>query len=568
MNKLCKRIVTPIAALLILSLTATAQVTTITKQNWEVSAKIRTEGLENSQAMQTAFHLTSIIGPRLTGSPGMKRAREWTQSKLNEWGLKNVHQESWGPFGRGWSVKQFSARVTAPQAFELIAYPKAWSPGTSGPITGNVVYVDAIDEKELEKYRGKLKGAIVLYTEPRQLEASFKPLAERYDDKELLLLANRADLETEQAYREVQRKIQPPQQSTQQMGMSRSLKARLFYPKKIQFLVDEGAAAALEVSRDGDGGTVITEQAITPLPFDASPTAAFDGSQPNVWDKNPPKNLPQITIAAEHYNRMVKMLSHGEKIEMTLDAAVQFHEEDLMGYNVIAEIPGTDPKLKDEVVMLGAHLDSWHTATGATDNAAGCAVMMEAVRILQKLDLKPRRTIRIALWEGEEEGLLGSRAYVNKYFGFFGDGDYASINAARRRGETLKLTTKPDYDKISAYFNLDNGGGKIRGWRTNGNEALQPIFRQWLMPFSDFGASTVSDGISGGTDHVPFYQIGIPGFQPIQDWLEYWTRSNHSNVDTFDRLQEDDLKQSSIIMAAFVYNTAMMDEKLPRRAVN
>jgi len=568
MNRFFKRVTAPIVFILIFCLAANAQVASTVRAEWDVSARIRAEGLERSQVMRTASYLTNIIGPRLTGSPGLKRAREWTRANLTGWGLQNARLESWGPFGRGWSLKKFSAQVVAPEAFQLIAYPKAWSPGTNGAVTGDVVYLDAGDAADLEKYRGKLKGAIVLFTAPRELKARFEPLATRHDDNSLLALANRPDPELEQAFREAERKRQPQRQpSPEAEAFMKSFRARQFYPKKIQFLLDEGAAAALEVSREGDGGTIFTEQAIVPLPLNAKDNAAFDDSRPNVWDKYPPPNLPQITVAAEHYNRMAEMLRQGEKLKMTLDLAVEFHDEDLMGYNVIAEIPGADPKLKDEVVMLGGHLDSWHTATGATDNAAGCTVMMEAVRILQALNLKPRRTVRIALWDGEEQGLFGSKAYVKQHFGFLGDGSEASIREALIRGEKPKLTAKPEYEKISAYFNLDNGAGKIRGIGINGNEALRPVFRRWLMPFGDLGASTVSASGSGGTDHISFYRLGIPGFQFIQDWLEYGTRTHHSNMDTFDRLREEDLKQASVIVAAFVYNTAMMDERLPRQPI-
>jgi hypothetical protein len=522
--------------------------------------------------MEIAWNITDLIGPRLTGSPGMKRAREWARARLTEWGLHNVHFESWGPFGRGWSVKRFSAELVAPQVFQVMALPKAWSPGTTtGGVTGKVVYLDADDVAGLEKYRGKLKDAIVLITAPRDLKPHFEPLATRRDEKELLALANRAEPEFEQAFLEATRRRQTQQQPSPEMAARiRAARAQQFYPKKMQFLIDEGAAAALEVSRAGDGGTIFTEQAIVPEPLESTDGALSRQNQPNPWDQKPPANLPQITVAAEHYNRILRMLQRGKELRMTVDLEVEFHDEDLMGYNTIAEIPGTN--LKDEVVMLGAHFDSWHIGTGATDNAAGCAVMMEAVRILKALDLKPRRTIRLALWEGEEQGLLGSTAYVKQHFGFLGEGTYNSLSEssllqaeARRRGKQLKLTKKPAYEKISAYYNLDNGAGRIRGISVNGNEDLRPIFRRWLMPFGDLGASTVSAAGSGGTDHVSFYQIGTPGFQFIQDWLEYFTRTHHSNMDVFDRLQEEDLQQSAVIVASFVYNTAMLEERLPRR---
>jgi Zn-dependent M28 family amino/carboxypeptidase len=283
-------------------------------------------------------------------------------------------------------------------------------------------------------------------------------------------------------------------------------------------------------------------------------------------------------LAIEHYNRILRMLQAGEPVKMAVDLAVEFHDEDLMGYNTIAEIPGTD--LKDEIVMLGGHMDSWHSGTGATDNAAGVAVAMEAVRIIQALGLKPRRTIRVALWSGEEQGLLGSRAYVAQHFGSMqnpatsaapatggantaGNGAGNGNAASTRNGPML--VKKPDYDKLSAYFNLDNGTGKIRGVYLQGNEAVRPIFRQWLAPFRELGATTLTIANTGGTDHLPFDAIGLPGFQFIQDEIEYSSRTHHSNQDVFDRIQADDMKQASTIMAAFVYQTAMLDQKLPRK---
>jgi Zn-dependent M28 family amino/carboxypeptidase len=262
--------------------------------------------------------------------------------------------------------------------------------------------------------------------------------------------------------------------------------------------------------------------------------------------------LPQMTMATEDYNRLVRMIGFGEKPALTVEIRAQYHDEDPLGYNTIAEIPGTDPKLKDEVVMLGGHLDSWHSSTGATDNAAGCAVAMEAARIILASGLKPRRTIRVALWSGEEQGLFGSAAYVRQKFGDLKNGS---------------LVKGADYDKISAYYNLDNGTGRIRGVYLQGNAAVKPIFETWLAPFADLGAKTLTLANTGGTDHLPFDAVGIPGFQFIQDEVEYDTRTHHSNQDSFDRLQADDMKQASVIMAAFVYQTAMMDEKLPRKAL-
>jgi carboxypeptidase Q len=278
-----------------------------------------------------------------------------------------------------------------------------------------------------------------------------------------------------------------------------------------------------------------------------------------------PKIIPQVVVAAEHYNRIVRMIQQGQKVKMAVNLTVEFQDKDLMSYNTVAEIPGSD--LKDEVVMLGGHMDSWHAGTGATDNGAGVAVGMEAVRILQALKLQPRRTIRIALWSGEEQGLLGSRHYVMQHFATLGDGTLDAFRFGNSgQGDPPKLNPKPDYEKFSAYFNLDNGTGKVRGVYMQGNEAVRPLFRRWLIPFRDMGAATLSISNTGGTDHLSFDAIGLPGFQFIQDEIEYETRTHHSNQDLFDRIQADDMKQAATVMAAFIYNTAMLDEKLPRKA--
>jgi hypothetical protein len=513
--------------------------------------RIKDEGLNRSQVMQTLSYLTDVIGPRLTGSPNMKHANEWTRDKLAAWGLQNAHLEAWGPFGRGWSLQKFSAQIVEPYGIPLIAYPKAWSPGTNGPLTAEVVYLDAKDEAGLAKYKGKLKGAIVLTSPAPVIKAHFDPQATRLTEKELLELANAGGPRPSRRFQ-----LSPEQRAQAQ-----------FAAKKLQFVHDEGAALIVDTSvrRDGealgDGGTLFVQSAAVPQPFSENP---FAGRRIAPYDKNAPPIIPQIVVASEHYNRMVRMIQQGEKLKMEVNLAVQFHDDDPMGYNTIAEIPGTD--LKDEIVMLGGHMDSWHSGTGATDNAAGVAVCMEAVRILQALKLQPRRTIRIALWSGEEQGLLGSRAYVAKHFGVLGDGSAATaFSAMMGSGQPPRVTPKPDYDKLSVYFNLDNGTGKVRGVYMQGNEAVRPIFRQWLTPFKEMGASTLTILNTGGTDHLSFDAIGLPGFQFIQDEIEYDTRTHHSNQDVYDRIQADDMKQAAVIMASFVYNAAMMNEKFPRK---
>ncbi|HWT01897.1 MAG TPA: M20/M25/M40 family metallo-hydrolase [Pyrinomonadaceae bacterium] len=516
--------------------------------------RIKDEGMNRSQVMQTLGYLTDVIGPRLTNSPGMMRANEWTRGKLTEWGLQNAQLEAWGPFGRGWTLKSFSAQVTEPVAFPLIAYPKAWSPGIKGTLTADAVYVDAKTEADLEKYKGKLKGAVVLMSAPPQLKANFEPLGTRRDEKNLLRLADAPDPAT------------APRASPFQLTPEQRAEAMLL-AKKYQFFTDEGAALMVEASRKGDGGAVFVQGAIVPQPFvenPFAPPAPGAPKRPSPWDANAPRIVPQLVLASDQYNRLVRIIQAGQRVRVAVNLDVEFQDKDLMGYNTVAEIPGTD--LKDEIVMLGAHMDSWHAGTGATDNAAGVAVAMEAVRILQALKLRPRRTIRIALWSGEEQGLLGSRYYVMKHFGKFGDGSIESFRFANfNAGTPQKLTTLPEHEKLSGYFNLDNGTGKIRGVYMQGNEAVRPIFRQWLTPFRDLGASTLSIANTGGTDHLSFDAVGLPGFQFIQDEVEYSTRTHHSNQDVFDRIQADDMKQAATVMAAFVYNTAMRDEKLPRK---
>ncbi|HKP72312.1 MAG TPA: M20/M25/M40 family metallo-hydrolase [Pyrinomonadaceae bacterium] len=513
--------------------------------------RIKDEGLNRPQVMDTLKYLSDVIGPRLTASPNMKRANEWTRDQMSKWGMQNAHLEAWGPFGRGWQLKRFSAEVVEPQDIPLIAYPKAWSPGTNGTLTGEVVYVDATDEAGLQKYKGKLKGAIVLTGALREIKAHFEPEGTRLTEKDLLALADAPD---------------PAQRAARRFQLTpEQIAAARFALRKTQFFMEEGAALLADPGR-GDGGTIFVQQAAVPQPFDTPVDRRV-----SAWSKDA-KILPQIVVAGEQYNRMMRMLQAGERLRMTVNLDVQFFDQDLMGYNTVAEIPGSD--LKDEVVMLGGHMDSWHGGTGATDNGAGVAVAMEAARIIQTLGLKPRRTIRVALWSGEEQGLLGSRAYVKEHFGEIvqptpqptppGAGE-ARPTAQPTPTPQGRLVTKPEYDKFAGYFNLDNGTGKIRGVYLQGNEGIRPLFRTWLAPFREMGAQTLSISNTGGTDHLSFDAIGLPGFQFIQDEIEYDTRTHHSNQDVFDRIQADDMRQAATIMAAFVYQAAMRDEKLPRK---
>jgi carboxypeptidase Q len=557
----------------------------------EAIARIKDQGLTtNSQAMATLSYLSDVIGQRLTGSPNAKRANEWTKMKLASWGLSNAHLEAWGPFGRGWELKHFSAQIVEPQVFPLIACPQAWSPGLKRPLTANVIYLGGVTTSNLNSYKGKLAGAIVLANPMHEIVPRLEPIFARQTESNLTRLANL----TGDADR--QRGGRPGA-----FGNRSSTNASRMRPSRLlAFLQQEKVGVVVNESSQGDGGTVFVASATAPSTNEGGFGTGARG--PSAYSTNAPAMPPQITLAAEDYNRLVRMLQQGVKLKMEVDFKVKFHSEDSMAYNTIAEIPGTD--LKDQIVMLGGHLDSWQAGTGATDNGAGVVAAMEAVRIIEAAHLQPRRTIRIALWTGEEEGLLGSRAYVSNHFGSGGSNNQfggargprpanpdagaptASGDTAQRPSETTNAAASaaaasdgaatnqparapvrrgPEYDKLSVYFNLDNGAGKIRGIYMQGNEGVRPLFTKWLEPFHSLGAETVTVSRTGSTDHISFDNIGLPGFEFLQDPLDYMTRSHHSNEDVFDRIQADDLKEAATVMAAFVYNAAMMDEKLPRK---
>jgi carboxypeptidase Q len=515
------------------------------KINEEIINKIKEEGMTRSQVMDTLSYITDVTGARLTNSPNIRNAQEWAKNRLAGWGLQNAHLEAWGPFGRGWSLEGFAANMVKPHYAPLIAYPKAWSPSTTGTVRSEVVYLKATTADELEKYKGKLKGAIVLIDKAREVKAHFEAEGRRLDDNDLWKLAN----------------AEPQGGGGRRFEFTPEQRAAMeLLTRKWQFVASEGAAVVLEPGR-GDGGNMNVSAVTIPTAIDTP----FD-RRPRPWAKEVTGVVPQAVVAVEHYNRLIRMLERGARIELEVNINARFYDQDLMSHNVVAEIPGTD--LKDEVVMLGAHFDSWHSGTGATDNAAGSAVMMEAVRILQALGLKPRRTIRIALWSGEEEGLLGSRAYVAEHFA-------KRIDTNQQPGSVAnpQFEFKPEWDKVAGYFNIDNGTGKIRGIYLQGNDAVRPIFRAWFAPFKDMvgtnkenSTATLSIANTGGTDHLAFDAVGLPGFQFIQDPVEYDTRTHHYNMDVYDRVQEDDMKQMATIVAAFVYNTAMRDQKLPRKA--
>ena len=531
-------------------------------------SKIKDEGMNRSQVMETLSWLTDVYGPRLTNSPEYKQAADWAAGKLREWGLQHVYYDNWGPFGRGWTLKKFSVNVSGVRSFPLIAYPKAWSTGLRGAVSGDVVYLEAETEDELQKYKGKLKGKFVLLGNPREVNAHFEPQAVRLADSVLLQMAN-ADIQRQgggqrfgnaaimrmppaqrdSALRATILQMNPNAKEADVQNFIRIMAAQALGPVKLEFVQREGAVAALDAGR-GDGGTIFVQQATVPYP-QSTPA----NERVSVYHEKAPKIIPQVSLAAEQYNRMVRMIQKGQKVKLEMELDVEFTKAD-SGFNVIAEIPGTD--LKDEIVMVGAHFDSWQAGTGATDNATGSAVCMEAVRILQALGLKPRRTIRIGLWGGEEQGLFGSRAYVKEMFG-----EREGGNPFGGGGGELKKT--PAHDKFSVYFNNDNGTGKVRGVYMQGNEHARDVLRSWLKPFNDLGASTLTLNNTGGTDHLAFDAVGLPGFQFIQDPVEYGTRTHHSNMDMYERVQEEDVKQASVIMAAFAYNAAMTDAKFPRK---
>ncbi|MBE9585677.1 M20/M25/M40 family metallo-hydrolase [Mucilaginibacter sp. JRF] len=480
--------------------------------------KIREEGLQRSKVMETAFYLTDVSGPRLAASPGLKRAQNWAVSQFTKWGLANAKREPWGKFGKGWEVQKNYAAITVPYYHAIIAIPKAWTPGTNGAIKSEVILIKADTITDLDKYKGKLQGKAVIFDVATTIKPGFTADAERYADSTL----------TKMAEAKPQARQQRPANFATSPQFAAMRRARAMRTAINEFLKTENVGLILSMAR-GTDGTVFTTNG-----------ASYADTAKAV--------APELETSGEDYLRIVRLIKGGQKVELEADIKTQFFTEDMQEYNVIAEIPGTDKKLKDQVVMIGGHLDSWHAATGATDNAAGSAVMMEAMRILKAVGFKPKRTIRIALWSAEEQGLHGSRNYVLNHLG---------------DPKTMKLM--PEQKKISAYYNLDNGTGKIRGIYLQGDSAAAPIFQAWLDPFKDLGAGTVTVGNTGGTDHLAFDAVGIPGFQFIQDPLDYGTRTHHSNQDTYDRLVEDDLKQAATIIASFVYHTAQRTEMIPRK---
>ncbi len=511
-----------------------------------VVQRIKTEAFKKGQAPKHLATLTDHLGPRLTASPEYDKAAEWTATKFREWGLANVHTEKWGPFGRAWTLKRFSAHMLEPQYSPIIGFPQAWSGTTKGPVSGEPVLIPIRDndltgmrsalDRMKKEHGGKLQGKIVLTTPPRNASLSVKPLATRYSEAELAAQALAPDPTVPGQVFDYSRLNVPEDRELRTEflrnapdGFSEAYneKRKEVRRELQQWLRGEGVLGIITADSRGDGGTVFAEHA-------------------GWYEAKYPSPLPTLTITAEHYNRITRLLTAKVPVKVEFEVAADISEKDIDPANVVAEIPGGSKA--DELVIVGAHLDSWTGGTGATDNAAGSSVAMEAVRILKALNLMLDRTVRGILWSGEEQGLLGSKAYVKEHFG---------------DAKTMKITA--NQPKVSAYFNLDNGSGKIRGVYLQENDAARPWFEKWLAPFKDLGVTTISIRNTGGTDHLSFDAVGIPGFQFIQDPLEYMSRTHHSNIDTFDHAQGADLMQASAVMASVIYHAATATEKMPRK---
>ena len=509
--------------------------------DYDMYQRIRLEGINHSHVMEYASALDDDIGPRLTGSQNLKHANEWTRDQFTAMGCVNAHLEDWGEFGMGWTQLNTWVRMTAPDNAVFIAQAAPWSPPTGGAVSGQAIWIDVKDEKDVDKYKGKLGGKIVFFGAMRDVPPVEKPLWTRLDDAEL------------------KKMTEYPVKPRERDDFLQTFMKRLELRQKVGALMaSEHALAVVTPSRDGrDGG--------------GSGGTFFDDSGAGFgWEAYKREHIdpvPVVVMAIENYGRVYRLLKANVPVNIEMNVDTKFTGDHEHGYDTIAEIPGTDPKLKDEVVMVGGHLDSWASATGATDNGAGTVVAMEVMRILTSLQVKPRRTIRVGLWTGEEQGEYGSYGYVRQHFGqvpLSTTPDQLKLPEwVRKPAGPVEL--KPDAQKISAYFNLDNGSGKIRGIYLQGNAAIAPIFQQWIEPLKDLGVTTITLRNTGGTDHEAFDGIDIPGFQFIQDPLDYGSRAHHSNMDTYERLSPDDLAQAAVVEATFVYNAAMRDQMLPRK---
>lgn len=503
------------------------------KPDPEVLNAIRDQGFNHSQVMPTLQHLTDQIGPRLTNSPNMREASRWTREQLQDWGLANAHLENY-EFGRGWSYDRVSVDLLAPRKTSLHAIPVAWTPGTAGPVEADVVYLDAVTAEELQKYRGKLKGKAVMLSEPVASEEAKREITKRYSAAEL------ADMRSFNI--NARASDADPLADT----VAQRHKTLAFNEARETFLRSEGAKAAL-IKSPWDGGLIISS-----------------GQNFRVGKTFP---IPMLTLSAEHYDLLARLLESGITPKIAFDVKARFHDEDTNGQNTIAEIPGSGDK--PEIVMLGAHLDSWHGATGGVDNGAGVAITMEAIRILKAINLQPKRTIRIGLWGGEEEGLFGSLAYVEQHFASRpGPSDPKERELSRYSMWTTAgwpITKKPEHDLLSVYFNIDNGAGRLRGIGTQGNVGAKAVFAEWFSAVADLSDGTISTNNKYSTDHESFDHVGLPGFQFIQDPLDYGTRLHHSDVDTYDHALPDDMKQAAVVLATIVYQAAQADARMPRK---
>ena len=488
----------------------------------QVTVDIREEGFSRSQVMDLARIMTDVYGPRYANSSSYDAAAKWAKAALEEFGLANVELEAWGEFGYGWENTYTSVHMTAPQYQPVIGYPVPGSRGTGGAVTGKVVAIDTskvFKVEDLEPWRGSLTSKIVLVSPPRDLTPNFEPQAVRLSDEELRDMARLEIGRLDTGPSSYGKKDLGDDSSPEPLGQEQI--EEFLAAQGVEVLVETGSANVGPM----DKGVVHVSGHGT-MPFDQ------------------PKRMARIVVAPEHYNRMMRLLDHGIDVEMEIEVRNEFSTDDPMDYNVLAEVPGSD--LANEIVLIGGHFDSEPAGTGATDNASGCAIVMEAMRILAAIDAKPRRTIRLALWGAEEVGLLGSRGYVKKHLG---DRKTGSVTAA--------------HEDFSVYFNVD-WYGRFRGIFLQGNDATRPIFEAWMAPFEDVGMSWIVPGNTGGTDHMAFLEVGLPGFQFIQDDLEFFNVTFHTNMDVYDRLIAEDLKQASVILAAFAYHAAMRDEKFPR----
>jgi carboxypeptidase Q len=516
----------------------------VEKLDLTMYARIREEGLLHSHVMDYGSALADDIGPRLTGSPNMAKANAWTRDQLTAMGCVNAHLDDWGEFGMGWQQLNTWVRMTAPDTAVFIAQATPWSPATSGPVTAEATWVNIQTDDDFAKYQGKLAGKIVLLGEMRPVPPVDAALFERYTDKELEDLASYP--------------VEDGPSAAMRDRLRTYMQRMKLTDKLIQFLADEKVAAVIRPSRDaehggGSGGTIFDDN------------GAAMGRSPYI--RGHEMKVPTVVMAIESYGRVYRLLQAHVPVSIEMDVETKFTGDHEHGYDTVAEIPGTDPDLKDQVVMVGGHLDSWIAGTGATDNGAGSIVAMEVMRILTALKVQPRRTIRIALWSGEEEGLFGSRGYAKEHFGsapLSTSADQAALPEFMRR-PSGPLELKPEQRQISGYFNLDNGSGKVRGVYLQENTLVAPIFAQWIEPLKDLGVTTLTLRNTGGTDHLSFDAVGIPGFQFIQDSLDYESRTHHSNQDVYERLQPGDLKQAATVEAIFVYNAAMRDQMLPRK---